>query len=169
MARRWFTKRQPTTWGSSPWQQVESPLGWRGVEPVWPIWFRCVMKRQDRLAFAAEIDQGLAAAERGFRGVEEAEDQGFGFGSVDRSVGLFFGPAGAGDEEEFGVGTDGLLVGLRRALAGHGGAGGGRGDRDEIRRRLRRKGRPKARSSRNRGGRTRAAALRVRTASMRWR
>ena len=23
--------RQPTTWGSSPWQQVASPFGWRGV------------------------------------------------------------------------------------------------------------------------------------------
>src|ERR1017187_1936033 len=43
MARRWLTKRQPTTCGSSPWQQVDRPLGCRGVAPVWPIWFRCVM------------------------------------------------------------------------------------------------------------------------------
>ena len=43
-ARRSLMKRQPTTWGSSPWQHVDKPLGWRGVDPVWPTWFRWVMK-----------------------------------------------------------------------------------------------------------------------------
>ena len=43
-ARRSLMKRQPTTCGSSPWQQVESPLRCLGVDPVWPTWFMWVMK-----------------------------------------------------------------------------------------------------------------------------
>ena len=27
----------------APWQQVARPLGWRGVEPVWPTWLRWLM------------------------------------------------------------------------------------------------------------------------------
>ena len=70
-------KRQPTTWGSSPWQHVDKPLGWRGVAPVWPTWFRWVMKPQHRLTLSRLIDQRLAAAERCARGAKEAENQRF--------------------------------------------------------------------------------------------
>ena len=54
--------------------------------------------------------------------MQEAEDQSLRFRSVRRSVGLLLGPAGAGHEEQFGVGPDGLLVRLGRLDAGHGGA-----------------------------------------------
>ncbi len=103
-------KRQPTTCGSSPWQQVERPLAWRGVAPVWPIWFRCVRKGRTELAFAALVDQRFAAAQRCAGGAQEAENQLAGLGDVDLAVGLLLGPAGAGDEEQLRVGADGLRV-----------------------------------------------------------
>ena len=68
---------------------------------------------EHRLAFAAEVDQRLAAAQRGLRRAQEPEDQLLGLGGMRRAVGLLLGPAGAGDEQQLGVRTDGLLVGLR--------------------------------------------------------
>ena len=53
---------------------------------------------------------------------EEAEDEFGGFGDVGLAVGLFLGPACAGDEEHFGVGADGLFVLLWSADAGDGGS-----------------------------------------------
>ena len=82
------------------------------------------------VAFAALVDERLAAAERCAGLAQEAEDEVGGFGDVDLAVGLLLGPASAGDEEEFGVGADGLLVLLRRADAGDGGAGCGELDCD---------------------------------------
>jgi hypothetical protein len=62
---------------------------------------------------------------------------------VNLAVGLFFGPACAGYEEELGVGADGLGSLLRSAEAGDGGARGGEFDGDLLdvgRRRLAGKG-----------------------------
>ena len=69
------------------------------------------------LAFAALIDERFAAAQRCAGGAQEAENQFAGFGDVDLAVGLLFCPAGAGDEEQLGVGADGLLR-LARARGG---------------------------------------------------
>ena len=70
------------------------------------------MTAQHRLAFAAQVHQGLAAAERGLRLAQEPEDQLLRLGRVDRAVGLLLGPARAGHEQHLGVRPDGLLVGL---------------------------------------------------------
>src|SRR5581483_552844 len=67
----------------------------------------------DGFAFAALVDERFTAAERGFGGAQEAEDEAFRFGCVDGAVRLLLRPAGAGDEEEFRVGADGLLARLR--------------------------------------------------------
>ena len=67
------------------------------------------------LAVASLIDERFAAAQRCAGGMEEAEDEIGGFGGMGLAVGLFLGPAGAGDKEEFGIGTDGLRVLLRCA------------------------------------------------------
>src|ERR1051326_1994185 len=68
---------------------------------------------QDRLALAAEIDQRFTAAERSLRAGEKIQNQSFGFGGVLLAVFLLLGPAGAGDAQKSGVGTDGLLSALR--------------------------------------------------------
>ncbi len=72
---------------------------------------------KDGFAFAALVDQRFAAAEGCAGGAQEAEDQFAGFGGMDLAVGLLFCPAGAGDEEKFGIGADGLL----RLARGRGG------------------------------------------------
>jgi hypothetical protein len=59
---------------------------------------------------ATLIDEGFAAAERCACCVEEAKDEVAGFCGMGLAVGLFLGPACAGNEEKFGVGADGLLV-----------------------------------------------------------
>ena len=64
------------------------------------------------LAVAALVDERFAAAERCAGGIDEAEDEAGGFSGVGLAVRLFAGPAGAGDEEKFGVGADGLRAGL---------------------------------------------------------
>ena len=69
---------------------------------------------QDFAAFTGDINERFAAAERSFRFVEEAQDQNFGVIHVRLTVLLLLGPAGAGDEEKFGVRADGLSVRLRR-------------------------------------------------------
>ena len=56
-ARRSRMNRQPTTCGSSPWQQVASPFGWRGVAPVWPTWFRWRHELEDPLSLPRLIDE----------------------------------------------------------------------------------------------------------------
>ena len=89
---------------------MERPLAWRGVEPVWPIWFRCVRKGRTEFALAALVDQRFAAAQRCAGRAQEAENQLAGFGGMDLAVGLLLGPAGAGDEEHLRVGADGLRV-----------------------------------------------------------
>ena len=85
---------------------------------------------KDGFAFAALIDERFAAAERRAGGVQEAENEFAGFGGVDLAVGLFLGPACAGDEEQFGVGADGLLVLRGGAEAADGGAECGELDGD---------------------------------------
>jgi len=57
--------------------------------------------------------------------LKEIADKIFGFRHVGLAVGLFLGPACAGDEEEIGVGPDRLGVGGECANAGDGGALGG--------------------------------------------
>ena len=79
---------------------------------------------EHRLAFAAEVHERLGGAERGLRLAEETEDELLGLGGVGLAVGLLLRPAGAGDEEQLGVGADGLLVGGRGAEAGDLGADG---------------------------------------------
>ena len=85
---------------------------------------------EDWLAFSSLIDQGFAAAEGCAGEAEEAEDEVGGFGDVSLAVGLLLGPAGSGDEEHFGVGSDGLFILFRGADAGDGGAECGEFDRD---------------------------------------
>ena len=79
---------------------------------------------QHRLALAAQVHQRLAAAQRSLGRAQKAQDQRLRFGRVDRAVGLLLGPAGAGHEQQLGVRTNGLLVGLRRLHAGDRGARG---------------------------------------------
>ena len=79
-------------------------------------------KWKNGVPLAALVDQRFAAAERCAGGAQEAEDQVCRFGDVDLAVGLFFGPAGAGYEEQLGVGADGLLILRGGADAGDGGA-----------------------------------------------
>ena len=81
---------------------------------------------EDGLAFAGLVDEGLRRTEGGLGGADEAEDQIGGFIGVDGAVGLFLGPSGAGDEEEAGVGADGLFAGFRGDIAFVGGPGGDR-------------------------------------------
>jgi hypothetical protein len=72
--------------------------------------------------FAALIDERFAAAQRRAGRAQEAENQFARFGSVNLAVGLLLGPACAGNEEQLRVGTNGLLVLLRRAEAADRGA-----------------------------------------------
>ena len=166
-ARRWWMKRQPTACGSSPWQQVERPLGCRGVDPVWPIWFMCVMKRRtgspsplrstsDLLppseAFAARRKPRISARPRRRAGRHRA----------------VLGPPGAGDKQQFGVRTDRLLARLSGLRAYDGGAGRRLLDRDGLD--GRRACGPAPRSGASGVERTtHGRCERVSTASMRWR
>ena len=86
------------------------------------------------LALAAQIDERFGAAEGGLRLPEETEDDLLGLGGVRLAVGLLLGPAGAGDEEQFRVRADRLLVGGRSLDAGDGGAlmRGGQGNGYEF-------------------------------------
>ena len=115
-------KRQPTTCGSSPWQQVERPLAWRGVAPVWPIWFMWVRKGRTGSPSPPWSTSDLLLPRDAPECAQEAEDQFAGLGGMDLAVGLFLGPACAGDEEHFGVGADGLRVLGRGAESADGGA-----------------------------------------------
>ena len=79
-----------------------------------------VHMRQERkhgVPLAALIDERLAAAERCAGRVQEAENQLARLGDVDLAVGLFLGPAGAGDKKHFRVGANRLRV----LLPGRGG------------------------------------------------
>ena len=127
------------------------------------------MTAQHRFAFAAQVHQALAAAERGLRLAQEAQNQLLGLCRVDRAVGLLLGPARARHEQQFGVRPDGLLVGLRRLIARHGGARRGSSDADLLPRPPLRPVRSTGPRSRDRAARSRDAATRVSTASMRWR
>jgi hypothetical protein len=90
------------------------------------------------------------------RRAQEAEDQFAGLGGVNLAVGLLLGPAGAGDEQQLGVGADGLRVLRRRAEAADRGAQRGELDCDLLD--LRGAGSPaKARACRRREAGTRGA------------
>ncbi|MGC4052722.1 MAG: hypothetical protein QM757_25610 [Paludibaculum sp.] len=62
-ARRSPMKRQPTTCGSSPWQQVARPLRMPRRRAGLADLVQVRHEAEHLLAFAAEIDQRLAAAE----------------------------------------------------------------------------------------------------------
>src|SRR5512146_2322671 len=64
-------------------------------------------------AFAGNINQRLAAAERSLCFREEPKDERLGVFHVRLAVFLFLRPAGSGHEEQFGFRANRLLIGLR--------------------------------------------------------
>ena len=85
----------------------------------------CGHELQDRFALAAQIHQRFAAAQRGLGGAQEAENQLLRFGAMYRAVALFLGPAGAGYEEQLGVGPEwSCSSALGACTAGYDGPGG---------------------------------------------
>ena len=85
---------------------------------------------EDGLIFAALIDEGFAATEGGSGFAQEIQNESFGLLRMDLAIGLFFGPASAGNEEQIRVGTNRLRIGLWSANASDGGAPGLRRKRD---------------------------------------
>ena len=115
-------KRQPTVCGSSPWQHVESPLGCRGVAPVWPTWLR--WERNDNTACPSPLwsTSDLLLPSEARLSLEKTANQFFRLRRVCLAVGLFLGPTGAGHEQQLRVGPDGLGLGGRFTHADDGGA-----------------------------------------------
>ena len=93
-------KRQPTTCGSSPWQQVESPLGWRGVAPVWPTWFMWVMKFSTAWFSPLWSTSDLLLPSEASADAQEAKNQCLRFGGMSLSIGLLLRPSRAGHEQQ---------------------------------------------------------------------
>jgi len=120
------------------------------------------------LILACLIDQRFAATERSTGSAEEIENEGCGLGGMNLPVGLFFGPAGAGDEKELGIGANGLTALHGAANAGDRGAWCGQvyGDRfsSDRSRRASNAGCVPGSSSRNH-----RRVSRLMTASSRWR
>ena len=85
-------------------------LGWRGVEPVCPIWFMWVRKGSTGSPSPPWSTSDLLLPSDAPASAQEAENQLASFGDMHLAVGLLFGPSGAGDKEHLGVGTDGLRV-----------------------------------------------------------
>ena len=95
-------------------------MAWRGARLADLIQVR--QERKDSLAFAAQVHQRLAAAQGSPRELEAIVDQLFRILHVRLAVGLFLGPTGPGDQQEVGLGADGLRVGRGFAHAHHRGA-----------------------------------------------
>ena len=101
MARRSLMKRQPTTWGSSPWQQVERPFRMAGRRTCLTNLIHVSHEMKDGLIFAALIDERFAATEGGAGFAQEIQDESFGLLRMDLAIGLFFGQPAPATKRRF--------------------------------------------------------------------